>query len=80
MARERFPRGEVMQAAHGVLDKYKMNRSFFVRTDQDNCDPVIEAYDPLTETKNVPEENAVNPENDMIDVKGIEVTTSNVVQ
>lgn len=49
MARERIPRGEVLQAAYGVLDKYKMNRSFFVKTEQTNCEtlpPPVEAVDP----------------------------------
>lgn len=62
MARERYPRGEVLQAAYGVLDKYKMNRAFFVKTDQENCEtlpPPQEAVDPLSETKNV----LKNPEN-----------------
>lgn len=48
MARERIPRGEVLQAAYGVLDKYKMNRSFFVKTEQTNCEtlaPPVEAID-----------------------------------
>lgn len=49
MARERIPRGEVLQAAYGVLDKYKMNRSFFVKTEQTDCEtlaPPVEAVDP----------------------------------
>jgi apolipoprotein D and lipocalin family protein len=51
MARERMPRGEVLQAAYGVLDKYKMNRAFFVRTDQGTCEtlaPPQEAIDSLS--------------------------------
>lgn len=53
MARERIPRGEVLQAAYGVLDKYKMNRSFFVKTEQTNCEtlpPPLEAVDPTNPT------------------------------
>jgi apolipoprotein D and lipocalin family protein len=53
MARERIPRGEVLQAAYGVLDKYKMNRSFFVQTEQTNCEtlpPPLEAIDPTNPT------------------------------
>lgn len=50
MARERIPRGEVLQAAYGVFDKYKMNRSFFVKTDQTSCEtlpPPEEAVDQM---------------------------------
>jgi apolipoprotein D and lipocalin family protein len=53
MARERIPRGEILQAAYGVLDKYKMNRSFFVQTEQTNCEtlpPPLEAIDPTNPT------------------------------
>ena len=48
MARDRIPRGEVLQAAYGVFDKYKMNRSFFVKTEQTSCEtlpPPVEAVD-----------------------------------
>lgn len=48
MTRERIPRGEILQAAYGVLDKYKMNRSFFVKTEQTDCEtlpPPLEAVD-----------------------------------
>lgn len=63
MARERIPRGEVLQAAYGVLDKYKMNRSFFVKTEQTNCEtlpPPIEAIDPLAQKADV-EKETVTP-------------------
>lgn len=56
MARDRIPRGEVLQAAYGVLDKYKMNRSFFVKTEQTNCEtlpPPLEAVDPTNPTVEV---------------------------
>lgn len=48
MARDRIPRGEVLQAAYGVLDKFKMNRTYFVKTDQSDCEtqaPPVEAVD-----------------------------------
>lgn len=48
MARDRIPRGEVLQAAYGVLDKYKMNRAFFIQTEQNTCEtlpPPVEAVD-----------------------------------
>lgn len=31
-----------MQAAYGLLDKYKISRSFFVKTDQTNCETTAE--------------------------------------
>lgn len=50
MARERIPGGEILQAAYGVLDKYKMNRSFFIKTEQTDCETVavpLEAVDQM---------------------------------
>ena len=38
MTRERQPAGPVFQRAYGVLDKYKISRTFFIKTDQNNCD------------------------------------------
>lgn len=38
LARERIPDGNILQAAYGVLDKYKISRTFFVKTDQTNCE------------------------------------------
>lgn len=52
MTRERLPAGPVLQRAYGVLDKYQISRTFFIKTDQNNCDAkpeAQEAYDP-TET------------------------------
>ncbi|XP_019931635.2 apolipoprotein D [Aedes albopictus] len=37
LARERLPPGPILQRAYGVLDKYRINRSFFVRTHQEDC-------------------------------------------
>ncbi|XP_053673832.1 lopap-like [Anopheles nili] len=37
MARERLPGGPILQRAYGVLDKYKISRTFFLRTNQDDC-------------------------------------------
>ncbi|XP_072742448.1 apolipoprotein D-like [Anoplolepis gracilipes] len=37
MTRERIPPGEVLQKAYGVLDKYKISKTFFVKTDQADC-------------------------------------------
>lgn len=38
LSRQRIPQGEVLQAAYGVLDKYKLNRTFFVKTQQVDCE------------------------------------------
>lgn len=38
MTRERIPPGPVLQAAYGVLDNFKISRSFFIKTDQENCE------------------------------------------
>lgn len=69
MARERIPRGEVLQAAYGVLDKYKMNRSFFVQTEQTNCEtlpPPMEAVDTMAQKADLEKEGptAVQPESE----------------
>ncbi|XP_072402236.1 uncharacterized protein [Diabrotica undecimpunctata] len=37
MTRERLPSGPVLQKIYGVLDKYKISRNFFVKTDQEGC-------------------------------------------
>lgn len=37
MTRARIPPGPVLQEAYGVLDKFKISRTFFVRTDQEGC-------------------------------------------
>ncbi|KAG5312562.1 APOD protein, partial [Acromyrmex insinuator] len=52
MTRERVPSGKVLQKAYGVLDKYKISKTFFVKTDQAEC-----AYlDSTTEESEVPEQ------------------------
>lgn len=53
MARERVPPGPVLQRAYGVLDKYQISRTFFIKTDQKDCEtrtPAEEAIDPSTVT------------------------------
>lgn len=42
MTREREPSGPVLQRAYGVLDKYKISRTFFVETDQKSCETTAE--------------------------------------
>ncbi|XP_023309873.1 apolipoprotein D-like [Anoplophora glabripennis] len=37
MTRDRIPPGPVLQTAYGVLDKFKISRTFFVKTDQEGC-------------------------------------------
>lgn len=37
MTRDRNPSVAVMQRAYGVLDKYKISRTFFLKTDQKDC-------------------------------------------
>jgi len=52
MMRERRPPGPILQRAYGILDKYQISRTFFLKTDQNNCEtvpPAQEAYDPTTE-------------------------------
>ncbi|CAD7080281.1 unnamed protein product [Hermetia illucens] len=51
MTRERFPTGPTLQKAYGVLDKFRITRSFFIKTDQSDCEilpPPVEAYDPTS--------------------------------
>ncbi|KFB42319.1 AGAP009282-PA-like protein [Anopheles sinensis] len=55
MARERLPAGPVLQRAYGVLDKYKISRTFFLRTNQEDCvtlappEPAIDPTEPSTQ-------------------------------
>ncbi|KAF7269548.1 hypothetical protein GWI33_017439 [Rhynchophorus ferrugineus] len=37
MTRERIPDATTLQKAYGVLDQFKINRTFFVKTDQEGC-------------------------------------------
>lgn len=43
MTRERIPSGPILQRAYGVLDKYKISRTFFVKTDQTDCETLAPA-------------------------------------
>lgn len=55
MAREREPPGTILQTIYGVLDKFKISRTFFVETDQKNCEttaPPQEAIDPISDPSN----------------------------
>ncbi|OAD56248.1 Apolipoprotein D, partial [Eufriesea mexicana] len=46
LTRERLAPGTVLQKAYAVLDKYKISKTFFIKTDQDDC-----AYLDATPTK-----------------------------
>ncbi|KAL0126140.1 hypothetical protein PUN28_004930 [Cardiocondyla obscurior] len=48
MTRERIPSGKILQKAYGVLDKYKISKTFFVKTDQADC----AYFDPEEGTEN----------------------------
>lgn len=37
MTRDRIPDSTTLQKAYGVLDRYKISRTFFVKTDQEGC-------------------------------------------
>lgn len=37
MTREKLAPGTVMQKAYGVLDKYKLSKNYFRKTDQNSC-------------------------------------------
>lgn len=64
MARERVPSGPVLQQIYGVLDRLKISRSYFIETDQKDCEtqgPPEEAIDPTTSapTKAPPKKKVV---------------------
>ena len=53
LSRTRVPPGPVLQRAYGVLDKYRISRTFFLKSDQENCvilPPPQPALDPTTLT------------------------------
>ncbi|XP_014214464.1 apolipoprotein D-like [Copidosoma floridanum] len=37
MTRQRIPPGEVLQRAYGILDKYKISKVLFLKTNQEDC-------------------------------------------
>ncbi|PSN35678.1 hypothetical protein C0J52_21765 [Blattella germanica] len=45
MTRERQPPGPVLQSAYGVLDEFDIPRTFFLKTDQKDCDITAQAPD-----------------------------------
>ncbi|XP_058447664.1 apolipoprotein D-like [Malaya genurostris] len=72
LARERLPPGPIMQRAYGILDKYRINRTFFVKTIQDSCvirappEPAIDPTEPSTLTRHSPQ---INTEEDLIQLR-----------
>ncbi|XP_076636216.1 apolipoprotein D-like [Colletes latitarsis] len=60
MTRERLAPGTVVQKAYAVLDKYKISRTFFVKTDQDDCAHLDVSPSKPAETK--PQEASVSEE------------------
>lgn len=63
MTRERLAPGLVLQRAYGVLDKFKISRAFFVKTNQEDCtiqSAPIEAVDPTPSSD--PEDQKVKSE------------------
>lgn len=44
LTRDKLAPGTVLQKAYGVLDKFKLSRTFFVKTDQNSCE-IAEAAD-----------------------------------
>lgn len=54
LTREKLAPGTVLQKAYGVLDKFKLSRTFFVKTDQNSCE-IAEA------AENTSENSAASP-------------------
>lgn len=78
MARERLAAGRTLQRAYGVLDKYRINRSFFVKTIQDDCvirappEPAIDPTEPSTLSRNrdhVPSSDRIETEEQLIQLR-----------
>lgn len=66
MTRDRLPTGVVLQKAYGVLDKFKISRTFFVKTDQEGCAIAasdINAANGLTATSTVVEATGAEQKN-----------------
>lgn len=58
MTRERLPSGNILQKGYVALEKFKINRTFFVKTDQEGCFLAasdINASNGITSQSTVPE-------------------------
>lgn len=55
MTRESVASPAALQNAYGVLDKYKISRTFFVKTDQNDCakDTLTNQVDEVEDEKKV---------------------------
>ncbi|XP_046141990.1 apolipoprotein D-like [Osmia bicornis bicornis] len=69
MTRERLAPGTVLQKAYAVLDKYKISKTFFVKTDQEDCafldaPPVKPAVvvEAVSQSEEKPQESEEKPE------------------
>ncbi|KAK6631218.1 hypothetical protein RUM43_014315 [Polyplax serrata] len=73
MTRQRLAPGTVLQTAYGVLDKYKISRTFFVKTDQSDCiftDPsAIPVEDNENEKKKAEATNKIDPQPQRVPTK-----------
>lgn len=83
MTRERLPSGTTMQRAYGVLDKFKISRTFFVKTDQEGCAIAasdINAANGITPTSTIPEaigvEQKERPTSEELNAKKVEAGKS----
>lgn len=38
LTREKLPQGSTFQKAYGVLDRYRLSRTFFIKIDQNSCE------------------------------------------
>lgn len=67
LSRERLPSMSVMQNAYAVLDKFKISRTFFQKTNQADCTilPAPAATNELVETKSIDEAPAAVPEKEV---------------
>ncbi|XP_062548623.1 apolipoprotein D-like [Armigeres subalbatus] len=78
LARERLPAGPALQRAYGVLDKYRINRAFFVKTMQDDCvirappQPAIDPTEPSTISRNrdhLPSDDLIKTEEQLVQLR-----------
>ncbi|XP_050680690.1 apolipoprotein D-like [Leptidea sinapis] len=67
LTRERLAPPAVLQSAYAVLDKYKLSRTFFVKTNQGDCNILPEpAAEPMIKSEEVDAKNApIVPEADV---------------
>lgn len=54
MTRKRMESGPGMQRAYGVLDKFKVSRTFFIKTDQTSCETLADQEEAIDPTPSSP--------------------------